>query len=46
MAPHWLVIVAGLNYQKILKPLYNDPLKLDIPNKLIYTGHLSRHVLK
>lgn len=39
-APHMLIIVGGLNYQLDLTPIRTHPLKLDAPNKLVYSGHL------
>lgn len=40
IAPHWLIIVAGLNYQLDLTPILNSPLQFSVPNKLVYSGHL------
>lgn len=39
-APHWLVFVAGLNYQLDLSAVKDSPLKLEGGDrKLCYTGH-------
>ena len=38
-APHWLVMVSGLNYQLDLSGVKESPLEFSIPNKLVYTGH-------
>jgi hypothetical protein len=32
-------LVSGLNYQLDLTGVANAPIKLSVPNKLIYTGH-------
>jgi len=40
IAPHWLIIVGGLNYQLDLTPILEHPLKLSVENKLVYSGHL------
>jgi len=40
IAPHWLIIVAGLNYQLDLTPIFKHPLKLSVEKKLVYSGHL------
>lgn len=40
IAPHWLIIVGGLNYQLDLTRAKNHPIVLNVPNKLVYTGHL------
>lgn len=39
VAPHWLIIVGGLTYQLDLTGVFQHPVKLNIPNKLIYSGH-------
>lgn len=39
IAPHWLIIVGGLNYQLDLQAVIKYPLELNIPNKLVYSGH-------
>lgn len=39
IAPHWLIFVAGLDYQLDLTPVHKSPLVLSVPNKLVYTGH-------
>lgn len=39
IAPHWLIIVGGIDYQLDLTKVYEHPVKLHIPNKLVYTGH-------
>jgi endoglucanase len=39
IAPHWLILVSGLDYQLDLTQVHNSPLILSVPNKLIYTGH-------
>ena len=38
--PHWLIFIGGLNYQLDLTPAFHHPIKLSVPNKLVYTGHL------
>ena len=38
-APHWLIMVSGLNYQLDLSRMKQYPLEYSIPNKLVYTGH-------
>lgn len=38
-APHWLIIVGGINYQKDLTGIMHKPVLLKIPNKLVYSGH-------
>lgn len=40
IAPHWLIIVGGLQYQTDLKNVRNHPVHLNIPNKLVYSGHI------
>ena len=40
IAPHWLIIIGGLNYQTDFTKVKNHPIKLEIPNKLVYSGHL------
>jgi len=39
IAPHWLIIVGGINYQLDLTGVHQHPIRLNIPNKLVYTGH-------
>ena len=39
IAPHWLIFVGGIDYQLDLTKVYEYPIKLKIPNKLVYTGH-------
>lgn len=39
LAPHWLIFVAGLDWQLDLTGVKDSPLHLKIPNKLVYTGH-------
>lgn len=39
VAPHWLIIVGGLTYQLDLTGVFQHPVKLNVPNKLIYSGH-------
>lgn len=39
IAPHWLIIVAGLSYQLDLTGVQTQPLFLSVPNKLVYSGH-------
>ena len=39
IAPHWLIIVGGLQYQLDLTGVKDNPVKLDIPSKLVYSGH-------
>jgi hypothetical protein len=34
------MFVGGLDYQTDLTPVLKFPIKLPVPNKLIYTGHL------
>lgn len=38
-APHWLILIGGINYQLDLTGVKDFPIKLSIPNKLVYTGH-------
>ena len=40
IAPHWLIIIGGLDYQLDLKPIVNKPVKLKVPNKVVYSGHI------
>lgn len=40
IAPHWLIIVGGIFYQIDLTGVKEHPVRLKIPNKLIYSGHL------
>ena len=40
IAPDWLIIVGGLFYQMDLTGVYQHPIKLNIPNKLVYSGHI------
>ncbi len=35
--------MGGLNYQIDLTGVYNSPIKLSIPNKVVYTGHLYQN---
>ena len=39
IAPHWLIVVGGLNYQLDLRAILNHPVRLEHPNKLVYSGH-------
>lgn len=39
IAPHWLIIVGGIDYQLDLTGVHQFPIKLKVPNKLIYSGH-------
>lgn len=39
MAPHWLILVGGLNYQLDLTSIFKHPLEYSVKNKLVYTGH-------
>lgn len=39
IAPHWLIIVGGIDYQLDLTGAHQFPVKLKVPNKLIYSGH-------
>jgi hypothetical protein len=39
IAPHWLILVSGLDYQLDLSGVHNSPLTLKVSNKLVYTGH-------
>lgn len=39
IAPDWLIIVGGIDYQLDLTDVKNHPIKLKIPKKLVYTGH-------
>jgi hypothetical protein len=34
------MFVGGLDYQTDLTPVLKFPIKLSVPNKLVYTGHL------
>ena len=40
IAPHWLIIVGGLFYQMDLTGVKDYPIRLKIPNKLVYSGHI------
>jgi aryl-phospho-beta-D-glucosidase BglC (GH1 family) len=40
IAPEWLIIVGGLFYQMDLTGVYEHPILLKIPNKLVYSGHI------
>ena len=42
IAPHMLIIVGGIDYQKDLTGALKHPVNLKIPNKLVYSGHLYR----
>jgi len=37
--PTLLIIIEGLNYANDMSPIRYDPIKLDIPNKLVYSFH-------
>ena len=37
--PTQLIIIEGLNYANDMSPIKNDPIKLDTPNKLVYSFH-------
>jgi len=37
--PTQLIIIEGLNFANKMSPIRNDPIKLDIPNKLVYSFH-------
>ncbi len=39
IAPHWLVIVGGIDYQLDLTGVLKKPVNLKVPNKLVYSGH-------
>jgi len=39
IAPHWLIFVSGLDYQLNLTYAAKYPVKLNVKNKLVYTGH-------
>ena len=39
VAPHQLVIVEGLNYANDMLPIKDNPIQLDVPNKLVYSYH-------
>lgn len=39
IAPHWLIIVGGLDYQLEFKDILKNPVVLNRPNKLVYSGH-------
>ena len=39
IAPHWLIFVGGLDYQLDLTGVMDHPIRLNIPKKLVYTGH-------
>lgn len=40
IAPDWLIVIGGLDYQLDLTPILKDPIVLERPNKLVYSGHL------
>ena len=40
IAPHWLIIIGGLNYQTDLTCIDKNPIKLNKQHKLVYSGHL------
>ena len=39
IAPHWLIFVGGIDYQLDFTNVKNAPCRLNVPNKLVYTGH-------
>lgn len=39
IAPHWLIFVGGIDAQLDFIDAYQHPIKLTLPNKLVYTGH-------
>ncbi len=39
IAPHWLIVVGGLNYQLDLACINDCRLEYSVPNKLVYSGH-------
>jgi endoglucanase len=39
-APHWLILVGGLDFQGDFLAVANSPLKIASMHKLVYTGHL------
>ena len=39
IAPHWLIIVGGIDYQLDLTGVLKKPVNLKIQNKLVYSGH-------
>lgn len=38
--PNSLVIVEGMNYANVLSMVKEEPVTLDVPNKLVYSFHL------
>lgn len=39
IAPHWLILVSGVNYQLDLTGVQTTTIHYSVPNKLVYTGH-------
>ena len=39
IAPDWLILVSGLDYQLDLTGVHKSRLELKLKNKLVYTGH-------
>lgn len=39
IAPHWLIFVAGLNYQLDLTGVGKTSIQYSVANKLVYSGH-------
>eukprot|EP01012_Entosiphon_sulcatum_P042922 TRINITY_DN5705_c0_g1_i1.p1 TRINITY_DN5705_c0_g1~~TRINITY_DN5705_c0_g1_i1.p1 ORF type:complete len:370 (+),score=62.63 TRINITY_DN5705_c0_g1_i1:1105-2214(+) len=37
--PNWLIIVEGLNYATQLRDVYNSPVVLYTPNRVVYSAH-------
>ncbi len=40
VAPTWLILAGGLNFQLDLTDVKDHPLKLKVKNKLVYSGHI------
>jgi len=38
-APHWLIVVGGLDYQAHLRGIREQPLQLPQPGRLVYAAH-------
>ena len=39
VAPNQLIIVEGLNFANDMAPIKDNPIQLDLPNKLVYSYH-------
>jgi endoglucanase len=39
LAPHWLVFVDGLEWSTDLSGVYRDPVRLSVPDRVVYAPH-------